>query len=83
MVQKLGKVDDNLEFKNIIAASNSQGTNNIMALIPYAKDVTYENGLLSMTLEFVNDYSETEVGIKMMVSDELQEIFGNIMYGEV
>lgn len=76
-------MDDNLEFKNIIAASNSQGTNNVMTLIPYAKEVTYDNGYLSMVLEFVNDYSETEVGIKMMVSDELQEIFGSIMYGEV
>ena len=36
-----------------------------------------------MALEFVNDYAETEVGIKLMVSDELQEIFGSIMYGEV
>lgn len=83
MVQKLGKMDDNLEFKNIIAASNSQGTENIMRLIPYAKNVTYEDGYLSMALEFVNDYAETEVGIRLMVSEELQEIFGNIMYGEV
>jgi hypothetical protein len=76
-------MDDNLEFKNIIAASNSQGTNNIMNLIPYAKNVTYEDGCLSMALEFVNDYAETEVGIKLQVSDELQEILSNIIYGEV
>lgn len=83
MVQELGIMDDNLEFKNIIAASNSHGTENVMKLIPYAKNVTYEDGFLSMVLEFVNDYAETEVGIRLQVSDELQEIFGNIMYGEV
>jgi hypothetical protein len=76
-------MDDNLEFKNIIAASNSQGTGKTMNLIPYAKNVIYEDGCLSMALEFVNDYAETEVGIKLVVSDELQDIFSNIIYGEV
>ncbi len=54
-----------------------------MNLIPYAKNVIYEDGCLSMALEFVNDYAETEVGIKLVVSDELQDIFSNIIYGEV
>jgi len=76
-------LDENLEFKNIIASSNSQGTDKLMTLMPYAKDLSYRDGILSMVLEFVNDVAETEVEINLLVADELQEIFGKIMYGEV
>ena len=51
--------------------------------MPYAKDLSYRDGILSMVLEFVNDVAETEVEINLLVADELQEIFGKIMYGEV
>lgn len=76
-------MDENLEFKNIIASSILQGTDKIMYLLPYAKDLKYEDGTLSMVLEFVNNVAETEVEINLLVADELQEIFGKIMYGEV
>lgn len=76
-------MDENLEFKNIVAASNSNGIPKIMYLLPYAKDVVYTDGILSMVLEFVNDYAETEVGIQMEVADELKEIFDRIEYGTV
>jgi hypothetical protein len=76
-------VDENLEFKNILAASNSDGTQKVMYLLPYAKGVTYIDGVLSMSLEFVNEHAETEVGIQMEVADELKEIFEKIEYGVV
>lgn len=76
-------MDENLEFKNILAASNSDGTQKVMYLLPYAKAVTYIDGVLSMSLEFVNEYAETEVGIQMEVADELKEIFEKIEYGVV
>ena len=76
-------MDENLEFKNIMAASNSDGTNKVMHLLPYAKEVTYSNGILSMVLEFVNEYAETELGIEMEVADELRDIFKKIEYGAV
>lgn len=72
-----------LEFKNIMASQNFQGTDQIMYLIPYAKQVSYSNGTLSLVLEFVNDIAETEVEISLDVADDLKEIFGKIMYGEV
>lgn len=76
-------MDENLEFKNILAASNSDGTQKVMYLLPYAKGVTYIDGVLSMSLEFVNEHAETEVGIQMEVADELKEIFEKIEYGVV
>ena len=76
-------MDENLEFKNIVAASNFDGTGKIMHLLPYAKEVTYSNGILSMVLEFVNEHAETELGIQMEVADELRDIFNKIEYGLV
>ncbi len=76
-------MDESLEFKNIMAASNSDGTQKVMYLLPYAKEVTYRDGILSMALEFVNEHAETEVGIQMEVADELKEIFEKIEYGMV
>jgi hypothetical protein len=76
-------VDDNLEFKNILAGGNSNGMNKVMKLLPYARDVEYKDGLLSMVLEFVNEHAETELGIQMEVTDDLKMIFDKIEYGEV
>lgn len=76
-------MDESLEFKNIMAASNSDGTGKVMYLLPYAKEVRYLDGILSMSLEFVNEHAETEVGIQMEVADELKEIFEKIEYGVV
>ena len=76
-------VDENLEFKNILAGGKLNGTNKLMQLLPYARDVEYKDGLLSMVLEFVNDSAETEVGIQLEVADELKMIFDKIEYGEV
>jgi len=76
-------MDESLEFKNIIAHAKSDGTSKVMYLLPYAKDVSYTDGTLSMVLEFVNEIAETEVEINLLVADELREIFGKIMYGEV
>ena len=76
-------MDENLEFKNIIAGANFDGIEKVMYLLPYAKDLVYKQGILSMTLEFVNEHAETNVGIQLEVSDELQTIFDKIEYGEV
>jgi hypothetical protein len=76
-------MDDNLAFKNIISsASNSQGTDKGMILIPYAKDLYYKEGSLSFTLEFYNETAETEIGINMMISQELQDLLEGLISGD-
>lgn len=73
---------DELEFKNVLA-QKLNGTNKKMYLMPYAKELVYEDGNLSMVLEFVNDNAETELGITMEVADDLKDLFYKIEYGEV
>lgn len=77
-------MDDNLAFKNIIAsaASKFSGTGNGMILMPYAKNLYYDKGSLSFTLEFYNQGAETEIGITMMVSPELQDLIDGLIEGD-
>jgi hypothetical protein len=81
-MQKLVKMDENLEFKNILAGVNSGGIDKVMYLLPYAKNVEYSDGNLSMVLEFVNNNAESEIGIKILLSDELQGLFDRMLFGE-
>jgi hypothetical protein len=77
-------MDENLEFKHIIAnAAISQGTVNNMMLMPYGKDLTYSNGQLSMVLEFINENTETEIGINIQISEDLVLMFDKLLQGDV
>lgn len=75
-------MDESLEFKKILS-QNSEGTEKNMILMPYAKNLSYTNGELSMAIEFFNDTAETEIGITIQVSDELGLILDKLMLGEV
>jgi hypothetical protein len=75
-------MDESLEFKKILS-QNSDGTEKNMILMPYAKNLSYTNGELSMAIEFFNDNAETEIGITIQVSDELGLILDRLMLGEV
>lgn len=75
-------MDENTEFKKILTP-NFDGTSKNMYLIPYAKNLSYKDGHLMMTLEFFNDIAETEVGIDILISDELQQMFDRLLQEEV
>lgn len=75
-------MDENLEFKHIIAHGSGAVDMKNMILMPYAKDITYEDGNLSLSLEFLDNTSETEIGIRIGLSDELIELFDRLLYGE-
>lgn len=76
-------MDDNLEFKNIIASPQNGGVDNKnMILFPYARNINYDNGTLSMSLDFFNEMSETEIGLKIKLSDDLVDLIDNLLYGE-
>ena len=71
-------MDENLKFKKILS-QNSNGIGNNMILMPYAKNLSYTNGHLKLTLELFNDLSETEVSIDIVVSEELQGLLNNVL----
>ena len=76
-------MDDNLAFRNIISSgSGFQGTSKGMILMPYAKDLYYDKGTLSFTLEFYNEMAETEIGINMVVTEELQHLLEGLISGD-
>lgn len=71
-------MDENLTFRKILA-QNSDGMGNKMILMPYAKDLSYTNGHLKLTLDLFNNLSETEITIDIMVSEELQGLLDNLI----
>lgn len=76
-------MDDNLAFRNIISsASNLRGDSKGMILMPYAKDLYYDKGSLSFTLEFYNENAETDIGINILISPELQDLFEGLISGD-
>ena len=75
-------MDENLTFRKILA-QNSNGIGNKMILMPYAKDLSYTNGHLKLTLDLFNDLSETEISIDIVVSEELQGLLDNILQDKV
>ena len=75
-------MDENLTFRKILA-QNSNGIGNKMILMPYAKDLSYTNGHLKLTLDLFNDLSETDITIDIMVSEELQGLLDNILQDKV
>lgn len=70
-------MDDYLKVKFI--ASNSEGTENNMLLLPYAKDVAYSDGVLSVSLEFFNESKETEIGLNIGLSDDLVDLIEGLL----
>lgn len=84
-MHKLVKMDEKFTFKNILANLNGEnatvyGKN--MILMPYAKNVRYENGHLFLVLDFFNEDKETELGIKIQLANDLTEVFDNLIYGQ-
>lgn len=75
-------MDENLAFRKILAQS-SEGIGNSMILMPYAKDLTYNNGHLKLTLDLFNNLSETEISIDIVVSEELQGLLDNLLQDKV
>lgn len=71
-------MDENLKFKKILS-QNSNGIGSNMILMPYAKNLSYTNGHLKLTLELFNDLSETDVSIDIVVSEELQGLLNNVL----
>jgi hypothetical protein len=45
-----------------------------MLLFPYAKDLEYKNKQLSFVISFMNKTSNTDIGITMLVDDNLSKI---------
>lgn len=50
-----------------------------MILFPYAKDVDYDDGDLSFTLQFFNADSETQIAITMKADSSLREIMEKLL----
>ena len=75
-------MDEELEFKHIMAGPNSGGTDKNMILMPYAKNLEYKNGELSMMLELFNDSVESNVGITIKLSGDIIDLLDRMIYGE-
>lgn len=50
-----------------------------MILFPYAKDVEYNEGELSFTLQFFNMDNETQINIKMETASDLREMMERLL----
>jgi hypothetical protein len=75
-------MDENLTFRKILAQT-SDGIGNKMILMPYAKDLSYINGHLKLTLDLFNNLSETEITIDIMVSEELKGLLDSLLQDTV
>lgn len=75
-------MEDNLNFKNVLAHASGGVYGNNMILMPYGKNISYDNGMLSLSLEFLNENTETEIGLKIKLSDDLVDLIDNLLYGE-
>jgi len=71
-------MDENLRLKHVLTG-NLDGIQNKMILMPYAKNLMYANGHLKFTLELFNDSSETEIGIDILVNQELQGLLESLI----
>ena len=75
-------MDENLEFKNIIASVGNGGVDSKnMILFPYARNINYNNGTLSLSLDFFNEQTQTEIGLKIKLSEDLIDLIDNLLYG--
>ena len=50
-----------------------------MILFPYAKDVDYNDGDLSFTLQFFNAENETQIQITMKTDSDLREMMEKLL----
>lgn len=75
-------MDDNLEFKNFVTSANGGVYEKNMILFPYARNINYSDGSLSLSLDFFNEQSETEIGLKIKLSEDLIDIIDNLLYGK-
>lgn len=71
-------MDEMLHFKRILA-QNSEGISNKMILMPYAKNLSYDNGHLRLTLELFNHLSETDISVDIIVNEELKGLLDTLM----
>lgn len=53
-----------------------------MILFPYAKDVDYEHGKLTLTLEFFDDDMKTEVALAIRLEEEITAIIEELVQKE-
>lgn len=76
-------MDENIEFKNILASTANGGVDGKnMILFPYARNINYGDGMLSMSLDFFNEGTETEIGLKIKLSEDLVDLIDNLLYGK-
>jgi hypothetical protein len=75
-------MEDNSNFKATVAPALGGVYGKNMILMPYAKNINYEDGILSICLDLVNNTTETEVGLKIKLSDDLIDLMDNLLYGE-
>jgi hypothetical protein len=75
-------MDDNFNFKQVVAHASGGVYGKNMILMPYGKNIGYDNGVLSISLDFINETTETEIGMKIKLSDDLVDLVDNLLYGE-
>lgn len=75
-------MEDNLEFQSALISAFGGVDGKNMILMPYAKNINYENGMLSLVLDFINNSTETEIGLKIKLSDDLIDLIDDLLYGK-
>lgn len=75
-------MDEKYIVKKIATGAKSDGTNRVMELLPYAKDVEYKDGAVRLTFEFFNDMHETEMTMQIGFAPEIAHVFDTLLYGE-
>jgi hypothetical protein len=53
-----------------------------MILFAYAKDVDYEHGKLTLTLEFFNDNMKTDISLAIRLEDEIIKVIEDLLNKE-
>lgn len=75
-------MEENIEFKSVIASAFGGVCGNNVYLMPYARNINYNDGMLSLSLDFINDSTETEIGLRIKLSDDLVDLIDNLLYGQ-
>lgn len=50
-----------------------------MLLFPYAKDIEYEDGSLSFTIQFMDKVKSTEISINIGLDDDLSNMIEKLL----
>ena len=75
-------MEDNIEFKSVLASAFGGVNGKNMIILPYARNINYKDGMLSLSLDFINDSTETEIGLKIKLSDDLIDLIDDLLYGK-